>query len=366
MDSEEEATQPCTQPLGSAIQKHTYDTTGVLCVLFPTTRSARATVQRLLHLNRDLVFVQHAVPAFAPNISSVTTSDEQLEDSGLQQTQATEALSIALRFNPGPIKIENGFCFGRCPNKCDIILGDNETTRRVSKIHFRIFVNEQHVLMLEDHSTNGTWVDDTFLGPVGHNNHGPKTPSEQPQSRSLCNGTEIYLLKGIKEQEIRFMVRIPKMDGSGFEGDGDDFSSFDPNNTIHTAGPTAYLNHILKQRQGKAPTEGNGTYLPQHGPPVLAQPSYKRWIGTPKFEMLDVIGMGSFGTVQKAVRRRNGEEVAIKILSRRTFAKNNVDRTMNYRKEVEILEQLKHVSLLPFIYLYLSPISFSLDGLTLD
>lgn len=346
MDFEEEATQPCTQPLGSALQKNIYDTTGVLCVLFPTTQSARATVHRLLNGKRDFVFVQHAVPAFAPNISSATTSDELLEDSEPQQTQVAEALSIALRFNPGPVNIENGFCFGRSPGG-DIILGDSQTSRRVSKIHFSIFVNEQHVLMLQDHSTNGTWVDGVYLGPVGHNNHGTKPPNEHPQSRQLSNGSEIYLLKGSRDKEIRFMVRIPKSDGSGFIGDGDDFSSFDPNNvynTAHTAGPTAYLNHILTHRQGKEPTEGNGTFVPQHGPLSLAQPSCKRWIGAPKFHLLDTIGTGAFATVQKAVRRQNGEEVAIKILARRTFAKNNVEG-QSYKKEVEILEQLKHVSL---------------------
>lgn len=350
---EEEATQPCTQPLESAMQKNIYDTTGVLCVLFPTTPLARAAVHHLQHTKQDFIFVQHAIPAFAPNVSSVTTPDEQLEDPEPQQAQVTEALSIALRFNPGPMNIEKGFCFGRCPTQSDIILGDDQTTRRVSKLHFSILVNEQHVLMLKDHSTNGTWVDGVFLGPAGHNNHEMKPPNEQPQSRQLLNGSEIYLLKGTKDKEIRFMVRTPKSDGSGFVGDGDDFSSFDPNNvynTAHTAGPTAYLNHVLTRQKGKGPSEGNGAYQLQRGSLALAQPSSKRWVGAHKFQMLDVIGQGSFATVQKAIRRQNGEEVAIKILARRTFARNSVDRAVSCKKEVEILEQLKHVSLFLFFY----------------
>jgi len=342
MEYEEEATQPCTQPLGATTGKSD-DTTGILCVLFPTTPCARTAVASLRHTNYIFVFGQHAAAPLDTNISTVTTSDEQLE--GLESTfhLDPQSLSIALRFPPGPRDVEKGFYFGRNTQQCDIIIGNNQTTRRVSNTHFRVFVNEQHILMLEDCSTNGTYVDDIFLGPVTHSGHGKKPENLRPRSRQLGNGTQIQLLKGTKEEEMKFMVRIPKDDGNGFIGDGEDFSAFDPNNLTKakaTAGASAYFTYIHLPEQKKSPGGGDEACPPSDR---LAVTQHRPWPGSNRFHLMDAIGHGAFATVQKAVRRNNGEPVAVKILSRRSLAKTS-DRSMNYKKEVEILEQLKHVS----------------------
>ncbi|KAF8472538.1 hypothetical protein BDZ91DRAFT_437327 [Kalaharituber pfeilii] len=349
MDYEEEATQLCTQPL-AATKRGPDDTTGVLCTLFPTTAAARATVTRLMHTNRDFVFIQHASTPLVPNISAVTTSDEQLENDLVPEV-APETLSIALRFQPGPKDATKGFCLGRNYLRCDVVLGDAQTSRRVSNIHFRIFVNDQHVLMLEDCSTNGTFVDGTFLGPRGHNNHG-KTPEHlRPTARQLINGSEIHILKGPRETEIRFMVRIPKSDGSGFLGDGDDYSTFDPDNPHRNepvAGPSAFYRHIQSRIQ-----QEDGEESADHAEPkrTVVQPHQQVWAGSPKYQLLDTVGQGAFATVHKAIRRKDGEPVAIKIIARRVTIRNldrNTKKNGGVKKEVEILEQLRHPNIVQY------------------
>jgi len=339
MEYEEEATQPCTQPLG-ATKGNSDNTTGVLCVLFPTSPSARATVARLLHTNQDFVFAQPATAPLATNISTVTTSDEQLEN---PERLDPQTLSIALRFPPGPRDAKGGFCFGRNVQRCDIIIGDSQSTRRISNIHFRIFVNEQHILMLEDCSTNGTYVDDIFLGPVTHNAHGRKPDGMRPRSRQLGNGTQIQVLKEPKEETIKFMVRIPKADGKGFIGDGEDFSAFDPNNlpqVTPTAGASAYFTYIRLLEHKKNSGVGDEACASSDRLTVT-QP--RSWVGANKYHLMDAIGHGAFAVVHKAVRRHNGEPVAVKVMARRALAKAS-DRSLNLKKEIEILEQLKHVS----------------------
>lgn len=344
MEYEEEATQPCTQPLG-ATKGNSGDTTGILCVLFPTSPAARHAVTLLQHSNQDFVFAQHATAPLATNISTVTTSDEQLEDPEPKLHQDPQSHSIALRFPPGPKDVNLGFCFGRNSQRCDIIMGENQPHRRVSNIHFRVFVNEQHILMLEDCSTNGTYVDDIFLGPVTHSAHGKKPENLRPQSRQLGNGTQIQVSKVTKdtkeEEEINFMVRIPKANGNGFIGDGEDFSAFDPNNLTQataTAGPSAYFAYINLPEQKERP-DGGGD------PPAVTQD--QQWPGSNRFHLMDQIGHGNFATVKKAVRRNNGEPVAVKIITRRSLAMTS-DRSTNCRKEVEILEQLKHPNIVQY------------------
>lgn len=337
MDFEEEqATQPCTQPLGTA-KTNADDTTGILCVLFPTTPSARYSVSQLLkdQRNRNFVFIQHAVAPFAPNISIITTSDEQLEEAETTPLPTPEALSIALRFDPGPLDIETGFWFGRHPKNCDVILGDALSIRRVSNLHFRIFVNDQDILMLEDKSTNGTYVDGIFLGPPNHIGHENKAKELRPRSRQLSNGSEIHILKGTNEEEIRFMVRIPKSNGSGFLGDEEDFSTFDPNN-LHqvppTAGPIAYSNHTRNPNRTCASVPTNRL--------AVVQPGQQPWMGQNRFQFLEIAGRGAFAIVHRATVRESGELVAIKHIQR----KKAITKNAGYEKEVEILERLKHVS----------------------
>jgi hypothetical protein len=111
---------------------------------------------------------------------------------------------IALRFSSRVKDPLRGFTFGRSPSCCDICL-QNDPNRRLSKVHFRIFLNKWGVLMLEDLSTNGTVVDQVLLkkkdGPTGET------------MRTLGSGSKIKILMHEPGRDIVFLVRIPVRDG---------------------------------------------------------------------------------------------------------------------------------------------------------
>jgi hypothetical protein len=111
---------------------------------------------------------------------------------------------IALRFSSHVKDLTKGFTFGRNSNLCDICLSD-DPYRRLSNIHFRIFLNEWGVLMLEDQSTNGTVVDGTLLRMKGN------PPTET--MRTLSSGSKIKVLMHEESRDIVFIVRIPLRDG---------------------------------------------------------------------------------------------------------------------------------------------------------
>lgn len=111
---------------------------------------------------------------------------------------------IALRFSSQVKDPLQGFTFGRNPNDCDICLR-NDPARRLSKIHFRIYLNEWGVLMLEDRSTNGTVVDQTLLKR--------KDSPASDVRRTLESGSKIKILMHEPDRDIVFLVRIPVREG---------------------------------------------------------------------------------------------------------------------------------------------------------
>lgn len=70
--------------------------------------------------------------------------------------------ALALRFSSQVNDPTMGFKFGRNSN-CDIFIKPNHNKSKISGLHFRIFVTDDGVVMLQDCSTNGTWVDNVIL-----------------------------------------------------------------------------------------------------------------------------------------------------------------------------------------------------------
>lgn len=112
--------------------------------------------------------------------------------------------AIALRLSSQVRDPLQGFTFGRNANRCDICFV-NDPYRRLSNIHFRIYLNEYGVLMLEDRSTNGTIVDDNLL----------KAKAKQPSDtkRTLSSGSTVKILMHVNSSDLTFLVRIPKREG---------------------------------------------------------------------------------------------------------------------------------------------------------
>ncbi|KAG6862263.1 hypothetical protein C0995_002194 [Termitomyces sp. Mi166 len=63
-----------------------------------------------------------------------------------------------------------------------------------------------------------------------------------------------------------------------------------------------------------------------------------------KYDILTELGQGSYGIVKKAVCRSSGEYVAVKILkdTRTIRDQNSHPRNHNFRREIEVLQKLKH------------------------
>lgn len=131
------------------------------------------------------------------------TREDDVRNFGGVQSDVGEH-HIALRFSSQVKDPSQGFTFGRHPNCSDVCLR-NDPNRRLSKIHFRIYVNQWTVLMLEDKSTNGTIVDEVLL----KKNDGSKAET----MRSLVSGSKIKILMHEPGRDIIFLVRIPIRDG---------------------------------------------------------------------------------------------------------------------------------------------------------
>lgn len=116
--------------------------------------------------------------------------------------------AIVLRLSAQVKDPLQGFTFGRNPGRCDVYF-DNDPLRRLSNIHFRIYLNEYGVLMLEDCSINGTIVDGTMLRAR------EAKPGEKklPKRRTLNAGSQVKILMAEREDDFQFVVQIPRREG---------------------------------------------------------------------------------------------------------------------------------------------------------
>lgn len=112
--------------------------------------------------------------------------------------------TIALRLSATVKDPLQGFKFGRNPTHCDLHF-DNDVFRRLSNIHFRIFIDEYGLLSLEDQSTNGTIVDELLL---------KSRPKGSGQAvRNLQTGSKITLKLSAGHEDITFLVLVPRRTG---------------------------------------------------------------------------------------------------------------------------------------------------------
>lgn len=122
-------------------------------------------------------------------------------------TQGLISCDIALRLSADLKSPSGGFLFGRNQQRCDFIMGRDEQVKRVSNVHFRIYINEYGVIMLEDQSTNGTAVDGNMLrGKDRENGNGME------YQHTLELGSRIILTMNPPEEDFKFIVRIPRRD----------------------------------------------------------------------------------------------------------------------------------------------------------
>ena len=186
----------------------------------------------------------------------------------------------------GPV--ERRFVIGR-DDKADIRIQDPHVSSR----HCIIFRDDNGHVWVEDHSLSGTFV------------NGERVIKNT--RKRLANGDSLCLLR--PAQHLHY------------------------SNTAG-GGPTT--------PKGKSPTKAKNPHYHEfvfrsHAVPV----GPCRGAINEKYEILDIVGSGSFATVRRGVDRRTGEEVAVKIVEKKNF-QFEPERWVDQLKEIDMLKRVKH------------------------
>ncbi|KAE8149199.1 kinase-like domain-containing protein [Aspergillus avenaceus] len=303
MEATQESTQPCTDPRrmgynNSGLQEQ--DAADIICILHPSSPAAH-----------------HAVAATGNIAPQHILQRNELD------YESSAALDIALRLSSDVHDLGQGFCFGRNKSRCDLLLSGDNNSKRISNIHFRVYLTDDGIIMLEDLSTNGTIVDNYRL-----------RKSQKDNSRMLTNGSVIQVMNGDQtSEEVRFVIRIPNREGFSMQ---------------YTENLLRYFESMQKHRTGHAHLK------PRHASvqPVLqfsGPNTYgMHWTGGPTYNVTGQVGKGAFATVYKLATKQHGAVYAAKELDKRRFMKNGVlDQKVD--NEMKIMKDLKHPNIVQYI-----------------
>ncbi|KAF2147691.1 kinase-like protein [Myriangium duriaei CBS 260.36] len=313
------------------------DAADVICRLHPSSPAAFAVVERTA-AHRP----QHVLQSAARNGDEINDDTNLPDEQGtfiLPENGAQPSFDLVLRFSSATTNPGLGFLFGRNPNNCDFIL-DTDSVKRVSNVHFRIYINESGVLMLQDVSTNGTLVDKKLLRGKGN---------PMPQTRMLGTGSVIQLLAQKSEENYTFIVMIPPRPGQE--------EQYDENVKV-------YLERAAKLEE----LQSSGTQIQRlfQGVPRPLQPAGQtggmltnprritkanfgmHWDGGAKYNVTAVIGKGAFATVYQLATKSEGHYFAAKELEKRKFMKNGIlDHKLD--NEMQIMKDLTHQNIVKYI-----------------
>ncbi|KKA29015.1 hypothetical protein TD95_004535 [Thielaviopsis punctulata] len=310
------------------------DISDIICILHPSSDSALREVTGL---------VERGSP-FVVSSSDIALGKSRFEDnfiddaSRFQITQPMSKYSIVLRLSDNVKDPHLGFVFGRNAGRCDICFV-NDPLRRLSNSHFRIYVNEYGIIMLEDRSTNGTIVDTDVLRS--------KDSDPQHVRRTLTTGGRIKILMHNQSEDIVFAVRIPKREGTHAAEWSEKVAEFFRKHMLPPLiAPIPQPNatrDIFHGHQGRTPRPQLPTLPPANGA-IGAQP----WDGAGKYNRIDYIGKGAFAVVYRVTDKYNGTPYAAKELDKRRFLKNGViDQRVD--NEMRIMRQVRHPNIVQYI-----------------
>ena len=176
------------------------DIDDVLVILHPTTPAATRVVEYAAAATPQHVLFCNTLDSMNDPAVDIEEQETIIVDSSGRRlgTNSSAGADLALRMSSAhTLKCkELGFIFGRNPLTSDIIFGQ-ESGKRISNQHFRIYLNTDGILMVQDMSTNGTIVDDILL----------KVNPER--IRMMHSGSIIYIQHPNPAEVVRFVVRIP-------------------------------------------------------------------------------------------------------------------------------------------------------------
>lgn len=338
---EDEATQ-CTQNTQGVVDprrmgRHNSglseaDIADVMCILHPCSPAAfkivAATAERAPHN----VLQNDGLHRYEDNLTPSELEEQETfilpRDTSIQQ-----AMDLALRFSAPAKSPQLGFVFGRNSDSCDVVL-TTDTCKRVSNVHFSIYINPSGVILLHDMSTNGTVVDEMLLRGKGQSS---------PQTRMLNSGSIIQILSPKAEEIVKFIVRIPNREGH--------VSEFQANLEAHlkhvqATGAQNQDRGLLRRR----PTAADP--ITQRGASLSGQLMHNahgmHWSGGDAYNVVGLIGKGAFATVYQLATKSEGQLYAAKELEKRRFMKNGVmDRKLD--NEMQIMKAIDHHSIVKYI-----------------
>jgi serine/threonine protein kinase len=292
-----EPTQKATQPLRQS-EISEYDASDIICTLNAQTPAAFEAIKATM-----LAAPQHILPN-----DDLENLCEQDFDLNPELSLSKNSRCIALRISSKVVAPRNGFTFGRSSEKSDILLVSDAQAMTISSAHFKIHMNSQGSLMLEDTSMNGTLVDDDHL---------LKGAPKGPNARALQHGAIISVI-GLQKAEVKFLVSIQKNRGE------------------HQQKYEQNLRKYLKAR-GKIAQFGS-----------MRESTYgNHWDGGKLYNFTGLLGKGAFAMVYKVQTKNKGTVFAAKELDKRRFIKNGI-LDIKFDNELKIMKQLNHPNIVQY------------------
>ncbi|KAK4635715.1 Serine/threonine-protein kinase RAD53 [Fulvia fulva] len=345
MDSDEltQQTQQCTQDVLDPRREgrnnsglSTEDISDVMCIFHPGTPAAynlaNFTAQRAPQYILEDVDLSEEEPLPAEATQDLDDDQKTFILPG-RGDRPIQSYDFAFRFSTKTLQPAWGITFGRNPDWCDIIVS-GDVHKRVSNMHFALYMNEAGVIMLQDTSTNGTMVDDVLL---------KSKTGQHPTARMLNHGSVIQILSPSPEEAIKFIVRIPSR--TGFTDQY--LAKFDAYLARQIEAETAYRKargdetSPLKWRTTQ--NAGNSALRA----PIVSDQYGMHWDGGIKFNVVAQIGKGAFASVYQLATKGEGHLYAAKELEKRRFMKNGIlDRKLE--NEMNIMRQINHKSIVAY------------------
>jgi hypothetical protein len=208
----QEPTQPSTQQVldprrvgrnNSGLDEK--DIADVLAILHPGSPGATKIVEDTADTRKHHVLLRNSYDSFDDDFSDIEEQETIIMDRARHEkhhvTNPKAGADLALRMSSvGSLKQPSlGFVFGRNGASSDIVFG-RDSGKRISNQHFRIYLNSDAILMIEDMSTNGTFVDEVLL---------KNRDSRFNKVRMLGSGSIICIQNTNDNEMIKFIVRIP-------------------------------------------------------------------------------------------------------------------------------------------------------------
>ncbi|KAI2628320.1 Pkinase-domain-containing protein [Xylaria nigripes] len=317
------------------------DISDIICLLYPQSDATNREVQQIANSPE---YARHTTGRYSADaIKSDTYHEDDARNFGPTLGIGDHALVLRLS---SPLKDPRlGFTFGRNQSRCDIHF-EHDPVKRLSNIHFRIYVNSYGSVLLEDESINGTIVDNKLL-----QKRGSKISNIR---RTLESGSEIRIMMHEREYDLIFRVRIPRREGEYEEAYAKNVDAYlqvaksipdddDPNKTIGP-GPSGHVNLFTPTKKIKLKEiaeTANGLQRPSSRLP-------REWRGTDKYARVGVIGKGAFATVHKVTSKYSGRPYAAKELDKRKFMKNGV-LDQKVENEMKIMQKVQHPNIVKYI-----------------